>query len=81
MTDYIKSEGYIFAKLCADVSDALYAAMIKDDWRRPIALNIAHGGNMSLQEIAKTLAQLGAHMEVTVKFIDAPDGMEGKRDE
>lgn len=28
---------------------------------------------------AKNLA--GAHMEVTVKFIDAPDGTEGKKDE
>ena len=33
---------------------------------------------MSLQELAKTLAQLGAHMEVTVKFIDAPDALGDK---
>ena len=36
---------------------------------------------MTLRHIATTLAELGAHMEVTVKFIDAPDVMEGKKDE
>ena len=36
---------------------------------------------LEMSDIAKTLAELGAHMEVTVKFIDAPDGMEGKKDE
>jgi len=34
---------------------------------------------MSLSDIAKILAELGAHMEVTVKFIDAPD-MKGEKD-
>jgi len=28
---------------------------------------------MSMRQIAKTLAELGAHMEVKVKFIDAPE--------
>ena len=81
MSDYIKSEGYIYASLCSEVSRALYEAMMQKRWSKHIAERHAHGGNMSLQEIAKTLAQLGAHMEVTVKFIDAPDVMEGKKDE
>ncbi|MFN7611632.1 MAG: hypothetical protein ACK5QX_11985, partial [bacterium] len=76
MTDYIKSEGYIFASLCAGVSRALYEAMMQKGWSKHIAESRAHGGNMSLSDIAKTLAELGAHMEVkifdisrTVKFI------------
>ena len=73
MTDLIKSEGYIYANLCDNVSRALYEAMMKKQWRKQIAEKRAHGGNMSLSAIAKTLAELGAHMEVTVKFIDAPD--------
>jgi hypothetical protein len=73
MSDLIKSEGYIYANLCDNVSRALYEAMMKDDWRAPIARREAHGGDMRLSDIAKILAQLGAHMEVTVKFIDAPD--------
>jgi len=73
MTDLIKSAGYIYANLCDNVSRALYEAMIKDDWRAPIARDKAHGGDMSLSDIAKILAELGAHMEVTVKFIDAPE--------
>ena len=81
MTDYIKSEGYIFANLCNNVSQALYAAMVQKRWREGYALKQAHGGNMLLSDIAKTLAELGAHMEVTVKFIDAPDALERKKDE
>ena len=81
MTDYTKSEGYIYANLCEDVSRALYVAMMRKGWHKHDAKLRAHGGNMSLREIANTLAELGAHMEVTVKFIDAPDGMEGKKDE
>ena len=81
MTDYIKSEGYIYASLCSEVSRALYEAMMQKRWREGYALKRVHGGNMSLSDIAKTLAELGAHMEVKVKFIDAPDGMEGKKDE
>jgi hypothetical protein len=73
MTDLIKSAGYIYANLCDNVHRALYEAMIKDDWIRSIARREAHGGDMLLSDIAKILAQLGAHMEVTVKFIDAPD--------
>lgn len=80
MTDCIKSESYIYASLCSEVSRALYEAMIQKRYTKHIAERRAHGGNMSLQEIAKTLAELGAHMEVTVKFIDAPDEMEGKKD-
>jgi hypothetical protein len=73
MSDYIKSEGYIYANLCNNVSRALYDAMMRKRWRKHIAEMKAHGGNMSLSDIAKTLAELGAHMEVTVKFIDAPE--------
>jgi ketol-acid reductoisomerase len=79
MSDNTKSEGYIFANLCDNVSRALYEAMVKKRWREGYALKQAHGGNMSLSDIAKTLAELGAHMEVTVKFIDAPATMEGKK--
>lgn len=83
MTDYTKSEGYIYASLCSEVSRALYEAMMKKQWSKHHARYVgrAHGGNMSLSDIAKTLAELGAHMEVTVKFIGAPDGVEGKKDE
>ena len=81
MTDYIKSEGYIYASLCSEVSRALHEAMMKKGWHKHQVEKRAHGGNMSLSDIAKTLAELGAHMEVTVKFIDAPDGMERKKDE
>jgi len=73
MSDLIKSAGYIYANLCNNVSQALYEAMIKDDWIRSIARDKAHGGDMRLSEIAKILAELGAHMEVTVKFIDTPE--------
>ena len=76
MSDYIKSEGYIYANLCDSISRALYEAMIKDDWGTTFARNMAHGGNLSLSEIAKMLTLLGAHMEVTVKFIDAPETKE-----
>jgi hypothetical protein len=68
----VSSEGYIFANLCANVSRALYEAMVKKRWSEGYALKQAHGGNMRLSDIAKTLAELGAHMEMTVKFIDAP---------
>ena len=81
MTGYIKSEGYIYASLCSEVSRALYEAMMQKRWSKHIAERRAHGGDMTLQRIATTLAELGAHMEVTVKFIDAPDVMEGKTDE
>ena len=80
MSDYIKSEGYIYASLCSEVSRALYEAMMKKRWSKHNAERRAHGGDMTLREIAKTLAELGAHMEVTVKFNDAPDVMEGKKD-
>ncbi len=80
MTDYIKSKGYIYVSLCAEVSRALYEAMMKKRWSKHIAEMRAHGGDMTIRQIAHTLAELGAHMEVTVKFIDAPDGMEGKKD-
>jgi hypothetical protein len=73
MSDYIKSEGYIYANLCDNVSRALYDAMTRKRWSKHIAERRAHGGNMSLSDIAKILAELGAHMEVTVKFIDAPE--------
>jgi hypothetical protein len=73
MNDYIKSENYIYASLCSEVSRALYEAMMQKRWSKHIAEMKAHGGDMSLRQIAKTLAELGAHMEVTVKFIDAPD--------
>ena len=76
--DDIKSEGYIYANLCNNVSQALYVAMLQKHWRKGYALKQAHDGNMRLSDIAKTLAELGAHMEVTVKFIDAPDEMEGR---
>jgi hypothetical protein len=76
MSDYIKSEGYIYASLCSEVSRALYEAMMRKRWSKRIAEMKAHGGNMSLSDIANTLAELGAHMEVTVKFIDAPNGRE-----
>jgi len=72
MSDNNKSEGYIYANLCNNVSRALYEAMMQKRWSKHIAERRAHGGNMSLSDIAKTLAELGAHMEVTVKFIDAP---------
>ena len=72
MNNCIKSEGYIFASLCAEVSRALYVAMMQKGWSKRTAQERAHGGNMSLSDIAKTLGELGAHMEVTVKFIDAP---------
>ena len=88
MTDYTKSEGYIYAHLCSEVSRALYEAMMQKQWSKHIAERRAHGGDMTLRQIATTLAELGCHMEVkifdisrTVKFIDAPDGMEGKKDE
>ena len=88
MTDYTKSEGYIYASLCSEVSRALYEAMMQKRYHKHIAEKRAHGGNMSLSDIAKTLAELGCHMEVkifdisrTVKFIDAPDGMERKKNE
>jgi hypothetical protein len=73
MSDYIKSEGYIYANLCNNVSRALYDAMMHKRWSKHIAEIKAHGGDMSLRQIAKTLAELGAHMEMTIKFIDAPD--------
>jgi hypothetical protein len=76
MSDYIKSEGYIFANLCENVSRALYEAMMQKRWAKHIAEMKAHGGDMSLRQIAKTLSELGAHMEVTVKFIDAPETKE-----
>ena len=81
MSDYIKSEGYIYASLCSEVSRALYEAMMQKRWSKHIAERRAHGGDMTLQHISTTLAELCAHMEVTVKFIDAPDVMEGKKDE
>ena len=81
MTDYTKSEGYIYANLCSEVSRALYEAMIQKGWSKRTAQERAHRGDRTLQDITKTLAELGAHMEVTVKFIDAPDGVEGKKDE
>ena len=81
MTDFIKSAGYIYASLCAEVSRALYEAMMQKGWSKGAVEMRAHGGNMSLSDIAETLAELGAHMEVTVKFIDAPDVVEGKKDE
>ena len=75
MSDYIKSEGYLYASLCSEVSRALYEAMMQKRWSKHIAERRAHGGDMTVREIAKTLAELGAHMEVTVKFIDAPDAL------
>jgi hypothetical protein len=75
MSDYIKSEGYIYANLCSEVSRALYEARVKKRWREGFALKQEHSGNMRLSDIAKALAELGAHMEVTVKFIDAPDAL------
>ena len=81
MTDYIKSEGYIYANLCWEVSRALYGAMVKKRWHKRIVKRKAHGGDMTLREIAMTLAELGAHMEVTIKFIDAPVALERKTDE
>ena len=81
MTDYIKSEGYIYARLCSEVSRALHEAMVKKGCLKHQVERHAHGGNMSLSDIAMTLAELGAHMEVKIKFIDAPDGVEGKKDE
>ena len=73
MSALIKSEGYIYANLCDNVSRALYEAMMQKQWSKHIAKRRAHGGDMRLSDIAKILAQLGAHMEVTIKFIDAPD--------
>ena len=81
MTEYIKSEGYLYANLCSEVSRALYEAMMKKGWLKHQVERRAHGGNMSLSDIAKTLAELGAHMEVTIKFIDAPVALERKTDE
>ena len=81
MTDYAKSEGYIYASLCSEVSRALYVAMTQKGWCSYTAGMNAHGGDMTMRQIAQTLAAIGAYMEVTVKFIDAPDGMEGKKDE
>ena len=81
MTDYIKSEGYIYANLCSEVSRALHEAMMQKGFLKHQIERRAHGGNMSLSDIAKALAELGAHMEVTVKFIDATVGVEGKKDE
>lgn len=78
MTDYIKSERYIYASLCAEVSRALYEAMMQKGWLKHQVERRAHGGNMSLSDIANTLAELGAHMEVTVKFIGAPDVKENQ---
>ena len=78
MSDYIKSEGYIYANLCAEVSRALYEAMMQKRWSKHITERKAHGGDMTLRQIATTLAELGAHMEVTVKFIDAPDALGDK---
>ena len=80
MSADIKSEGYIYANLCHNVSQALYTAAVERRWSQGYALERLHSGNMRLSDIAKTLAELGAHMEVTVKFIDAPDGMERKKD-
>lgn len=70
MNDYTKSEGYIFANLCSGVSRALYEAMLQKRWSKHKAEMRAHGGDMTLRQIAQTLTQLGAHMEVRVKFID-----------
>ena len=81
MTNDIKSEGYIYASLCSEVSRALYTAAVKRRWREGYALKRVHGGNMRLSDIAKTLAELGAHMEVTIKFIDAPDALKRKTDD
>ena len=80
MSDYIKSEGYIYAHLCSEVSRALYGAMVKKGCLKHQVERRAQGGNMSLSDIAKTLAELGAHMEVTIKFIDAPNELDGKND-
>lgn len=80
MTDYTKSEGYIYGNLCSEVSRALYVAMMQKRWSKYIAERRAHGGDMTLRHIATTLAELGAHMEVAVKFIDAPDGTKGKKE-
>jgi len=72
MSGYIKSEGYIYANLCSEVSRALYEAMMQKRWSKHMAEMKAHGGDMTLRQIAKTLTELGAHMEVTIKFIDGP---------
>lgn len=72
MSDYTKSEGYIYASLCSEVSRALYEAMKKKGWSNYTAEMNANGGDMTLRQIAQTLTAIGAHMEVTVKFIDAP---------
>ena len=81
MTNDIKSEGYIYASLCSEVSRALYTAAVKRRWREGYALKQVHSGDMRLSDIANALAELGAHMEVTIKFIDAPDVAERKKDE
>jgi len=74
MSDYIKSEDYIYANLYDNISRALYNAMVQKGVIEHIAAIKSQGSNItSLREIAKTLAELGAHMEVTVKFIDAPE--------
>ena len=78
MSDYIKSEGYIYANLCSEVSRALYEAMMQKRWSKHVAEMKAHGGDMTLRQIAQTLTALGAHMEVTVKFIGAPDVKENQ---
>lgn len=80
MTDYTKSQGYIYANLCSEVSRALYEAMMKKKWAKHVAERRAHGGNMSLLDIARTLAEIGAQMEVTVKFIDAHEIQKGGKE-
>jgi hypothetical protein len=72
MSDYNKSEGYIFANLCENVSRALYEAARKKGWTHQDAETLSHGGNITLRDIANHLSVIGAHMEVTVKFIDDP---------
>lgn len=73
MSDYEKSEGYIFANLCDNVSRALYEAARKKGWTKSRAEFYAHGGDMTLRDITRILAYLGAHMEVSIKFIDDPE--------
>lgn len=72
MNEYTKSVGHIYANVCSEVSRALYEAMVAKRWSKHIAEMRAHGGDMTLRHIAGVLAELGAHMEVTVRFIDAP---------
>ena len=78
MSDYIKSQRYIYANLCHEVSRVLYEALIQKGEPHHRAIRRAHGGNMSLYEISQTLTALGAHLEVTVKFIGAPDVKENQ---